>query len=225
MSLRCYACLPSYLVYSRYELTLLPIIPSQAREGKWKTGLTPSQDPSGKTLGIVGLGGIGRYVAKKAALFNMKVQYFNRRQLSEDEEKEYGVTYCSSLEELLKTSDVVSLHTPLNAGTTALISDEEFAIMKDGCFLVNTARGAIINEEALIKALESGKVKRAGLDVFPEEPKINEYFMKSDKVVLQPHMGGLTESAFAKSQQECLENIRAFFEKGKPNSPVNVPKR
>ena len=76
----------------------------------------------------------------------------------------------------------------------------------------------------MIEALESGKLARAGLDVFPDEPKINAYFKKSDKVVIQPHMGGLTESAYAKSQKECLENIRAFFEKGMPNSPVNHPK-
>ena len=105
-----------------------------------------------------------------------------------------------------------------------MISHAEFAAMKKRSYLVNTARGAIVDEEALIQALESGEVVRAGLDVFREEPKINEYFMTSDKVVLQPHMGGLTESSFAKSQQECLENLRAYFETGTPNSPVNRPR-
>ena len=197
----------------------------QAREGNWKTGLTPSKDPVGKTLGIVGLGAIGKYVATKSKVFNMSVQYHNRHRLPEEEEAKYDVTYCEDLHSLLSSSDVVSLHTPLNANTTNMISEAEFALMKDGAFLVNTARGAIVNEAAMIRALESGKLARAGLDVFPDEPKINDYLMKSDKVVLQPHMGGLTESAFAKSQLECLENIRALFEKGTPNSPVNNPKR
>ena len=197
----------------------------QAREGEWKAGLTPSLDPTGKTLGILGLGGIGKYVAKKAVLFNMKIQYYNRHRLPADEETKYAATYCPDLCSLLSTSDIVSIHTPLNTSTTGLISHAEFGKMRDGVFLVNTARGAIVDEEALIQALESGKVQRAGLDCFSSEPKINQYFMTSGKVVLQPHMGGLTESAFAKSQKECLENIRALFERGKPNSPVNVPDR
>ncbi|KAK3698072.1 hypothetical protein LTR37_017121 [Vermiconidia calcicola] len=196
----------------------------QAREGKWKAGLTPSQDPVGKTLGIIGLGSIGKYLATKAKVFNMHIRYHNRHRLPADEEAKYSATYCEDLHTLLSTSDVVSIHTPLNANTTNMISTAEFEAMREGSFLVNTARGAVVDEAAMIQALESGKLARAGLDVFPDEPKINEYFMKSEKVVLQPHMGGLTESAFAKSQRECLENIKAFFEKGTPNSPVNRPK-
>ena len=197
----------------------------QARSGKWKAGLTPSQDPVGKTLGVVGLGGIGKYVALKAKVFNMKIHYYNRHRLSKEEEENYSATYCEDLHTLLSSSDVISLHTPLNAQTTDLISHAEFKAMKDGAFLINTARGAVVNEHAMIEALESGRLARAGLDVFLGEPEINEYFTKSEKVVIQPHMGGLTESAFAKSQSECLENVRAYFEKGVPNSPVNDPKR
>lgn len=201
------------------------IAEKQAREGNWKTGLTPSGDPNGKTLGIVGLGGIGKYLAKKASVFGMKIHYHNRNRLSKDEEAEYEATYFPDLHSLLASADIISLHAPLNPKTTSMISRPEFAAMKQGSFLINTARGAIVDEEALIEALESGKLTRAGLDVFREEPKINEYFMKSDKVVLQPHMGGLTESSFAKSQRECLENLRAYFETGEPNSPVNKPER
>jgi lactate dehydrogenase-like 2-hydroxyacid dehydrogenase len=197
----------------------------QARQGGWKQGLTPSQDPVGKTLGIVGLGAIGKYVALKAKAFNMHIRYYNRHRLPADEEARYAATYCEDLHTLLSTSDVVSLHMPLNAATTGMISKAEFDAMKSGSFLINTARGAVVDEDAMIEALENGKLARAGLDVFPDEPKINEYFMRSDKVVIQPHMGGLTESAFAKSEKECLENIRALFEKGTPNSPVNHPKR
>ena len=199
------------------------IAEKQARNGDWKTGLTPSDDPQGKVLGIVGLGGIGKYVAKKAAVFGMKVAYFKRRRLPREIEEEYGVTYCETLHELLRTSDIVSLHTPLNAATTGLISHPEFEVMKHGSYLVNTARGAVVNQTALIAALEGGKLCRAGLDVFEGEPAIDPWFRRTDKVVLQPHMGGLTVSAFAKSQRECLENVRALFERGAPNSPVNRP--
>lgn len=197
----------------------------QARGGQWKTGLTPSQDPVGKTLGIVGLGAIGKHVATKAKVFGMKLRYFNRHQLPAEEEERYGVTYCPDLKTLLGSSDIISLHTPLNAATQGMISHGEFASMRDGAFLINTARGAIVDEKAMIEALESGKIARAGLDVFPDEPAINSYFAESDKVVIQPHMGGLTETAFARSQRESLENVRALFEKGVPNSPVNKPQR
>ncbi len=93
--------------------------------------------------------------------------------------------------------------------------------MKDGAFFVNTARGAIVDETALIQALESGKVARAGLDVFVNEPGIKEYFKRSDKMVVQPHMGGLTDVAFMKSERECFENIKALWKTGRPNAPVN----
>ena len=92
--------------------------------------------------------------------------------------------------------------------------------MKDGVYLVNTARGAVIDEQSLIDALESGKVTRAGLDVFAEEPDFNPYFKTSDKVIIQPHLGGLSDVAFQKSERECFENVRALFQNGKPVSPV-----
>ena len=153
----------------------------------------------------------------------MKIIYHNRSQLSTEEETKYGATYCKSLDELLGSSDVVSLNCPLNAETTGLIGEAQFAAMKDGVFLINTARGAVVDEKALIAALESGKVARAGLDVFVNEPKPDAYFLQSDKVIIQPHLGGLTDVAFQKAERECFENIRALFTKGKPNSPVNTP--
>ncbi|KAM5354523.1 hypothetical protein ACJ41O_001170 [Fusarium nematophilum] len=192
-----------------------------ARDGTWKDPVVPSRDPSGMTLGIVGMGAIGKHLARKAAVFNMNIKYFNRRQLSPEDEVAYSATYCSSLHELLSQSDVVSISCPLNKETTNLISTKEFAAMKDGSFIVNTARGQVIDEPALIEALESGKIARAGLDVFWNEPNINEYFRKSDKVIIQPHVGGLTDRAFQKGEREAFENVRAFFKTGKAISPVN----
>ncbi|KAH8689881.1 putative 2-hydroxyacid dehydrogenase [Talaromyces proteolyticus] len=193
-----------------------------AREGSWRVapGLVPARDPSELTLGIVGLGAIGKYLAKKAAVFNLKVVYHNRNQLSAEEEAQYGVSYCRTLHEMLSVSDIVSINCPLNEKTTGLIGAAEFACMKDGVFVVNTSRGPVIDEKSLIEALESGKVTRAGLDVFANEPNINTYFLNSDKVVIQPHLGGLTDIAFQRAERECFENIRALFQKGSPNSPV-----
>ncbi|KAJ4346377.1 uncharacterized protein N0V89_010306 [Didymosphaeria variabile] len=193
-----------------------------ARAGKWRGGLVPVRDPTGLTLGIVGMGAIGKYLAKKAAVFNLKVAYHNRNRLPEGEEKAYNATYCSSLHGLLSASDVVSINCPLNAKTENLISTAEFAAMKDGAFLINTARGAIVDEAALKDALTSGKIARAGLDVLCNEPNVDPWFFEQDNVIVQPHLGGLTDIAFQKAERECFENIRAFFEKGKANSPVNA---
>ncbi|KAK5996747.1 Putative 2-hydroxyacid dehydrogenase [Cladobotryum mycophilum] len=174
------------------------------------------------TLGVVGMGSIGRYLARKASVFNMRVKYHNRRRLSNEAEAQCSnATYCDSLHDLLSQSDVVSINCPLTAETTNLISSDEFAAMRDGAFLINTSRGPVVNEEALIAALESGKITRAGLDVFNNEPDINDYFKKSDKVVIQPHVGGWTEEAIKRAERECLENVKALFKTGRPVAPVN----
>ncbi|KAK7414555.1 hypothetical protein QQX98_006582 [Neonectria punicea] len=198
-----------------------------ARSGQWRGQpgiLSPARDPTNLTLGIVGMGAIGKYLAKKVAAFNMKVKYHNRHQLPEEDEKAYNATYCSSLEGLLSESDVVSLNCPLNVNTTNLISTAEFAAMKDGTFLVNTARGAVVDEAALKAALQSGKIERAGLDVLCDEPNVDTWFLEQENVIVQPHLGGLTDVAFQKAERECFENIRAYFETGKANSPVNLDK-
>ncbi|KAI7281133.1 hypothetical protein KC345_g4321 [Hortaea werneckii] len=196
-----------------------------AKAGTWRQapGLVPSRDPSGMTLGIVGMGAIGKHLARKAAVFNMKIKYYSRNQLPKDVEAKFGASYCSSLHELLAASDIVSINCPLNATTTGLIGDDEFAAMKDGTFFVNTARGAIVDECALRRALESGKIARAGLDVLCDEPNVDPWFLQSEQVIVQPHLGGLTDAAFQRAERECFENVRAYFEKGMPNSPVNVP--
>lgn len=151
----------------------------------------------------------------------MHVQYYNRRRLPPEDELIYHVTYCDTLEDLLRTSDVISVSCPLDASTKGLLSHREFAQMKEGVFIVNTARGAIIDEEALISALGSGKVARAGLDVFEDEPNINKYFVGSDRCIIQPHLGGLTQKARRDAERECLDNIKSLFSTGRPVAPVN----
>jgi len=166
-----------------------------------------------------------QYTAKKAAAFNMKIRYHNRHQLTPEEELKFNATYSATLNDLLASSDVISISCPLNAETTNLISRKEFAAMKDGVYFVNTARGAIVDEDALVDALRSGKVARAGLDVVVNEPHVRDELrcgkLSEQKVILQPHMGGLTDVAFHKSEKECFENIRSLFKTGRPVAPVN----
>ncbi|KAJ6171102.1 Phosphoglycerate dehydrogenase [Penicillium chermesinum] len=161
------------------------------REGKWR-GQPPAtlgHDPEGKVLGILGMGGIGRNLKKKAEAFGMKVIYHNRRKLSE--ELSGGAEYVT-FDELLASSDVLSLNLPLNKHTYHIIGAAEFAKMKDGVVVVNTARGAVMDEAALVEALDSGKVFSAGLDVFEEEPKVHPGLLRNQNVMLVPHMGTWT---------------------------------
>lgn len=151
----------------------------------------------------------------------MRIKYYKRNQLSPKLEEQYKASYCSTLHELLSSADVVSINCPLNKATEGLIGPVEFQAMKDGAFFINTARGQVVQENALKEALESGKITRAGLDVFCNEPNIDPWFLESDKCIVQPHLGGLTDAAFQRAERECFENVRALFTTGVPNSPVN----
>ena len=192
-----------------------------ARAGTWKAAAgVPTRDPSGSVLGVIGMGSIGKHLARKAAVFNMRVVYHNRRRLDAETEARCGAATYVGLDDLLRQADVVSVNCPLNDDTRHLLSTREFDLM-DGACLVNAARGAIVDEEALITALESGKVARAGLDAFAAEPVIHDYFRASDRVVLQPHMGAATVEAFRRSERECLDNLVEYFATGRPRAPVN----
>jgi len=189
------------------------------REGNFK-GKTPpplGHDPQGKLLGILGMGGIGRNLMKKASAFGMTTQYFNRTKLSD--ELSGGAKYVS-FDELLATSDVLSLNLPLNKHTRHIISSKEFAKMKNGVVIVNTARGAVMDEAALVDALDSGHVWSCGLDVFEEEPKVHPGLVRNPNVMLVPHMGTWTVETQTKMEIWCIENVRSAVEKGKLMSPV-----
>ncbi|KAI8158945.1 hypothetical protein K4K49_003415 [Colletotrichum sp. SAR 10_70] len=195
---------------------------AEIRNGGWRGGSKlPLLDPKGRTLGIIGMGKIGKHVARKSQVFGMDVQYYNRTRLSPEEESRLSVEYAGSLEALLKTSDVVSINCPLTPETRGLIGSEEFAKMKDGVILVNTGRGAVVDETAFIEALESGKVARAGLDVFDGEPNVNSYFRNSTQCIVQPHMGSWTDVAWGNAYREAMDNVRALFATGKAVSQVN----
>ncbi len=147
-------------------------------------------DPEGKTLGILGMGGIGSALAHRAVAFDLKVQYHNRQPIT-PESNPTNARYVP-FETLLRTSDVISVHLPLSNATRHLIGSKEFAMMKDGVVIVNTARGSIIDEQALVDAVEGGKVFGAGLDVYEMEPKVHPGLLNSGKVVLLPHIGTAT---------------------------------
>ncbi|EPQ62243.1 BgtA-21350 [Blumeria graminis f. sp. tritici] len=174
------------------------------RAGQWRGSTQLGHDPENKLLGILGMGGIGQEVAKRAKAFGMNVQYHNRSQLVP--ELEQGADYVS-FEHLIKTSDILSLNCSLNKATIGIIGKDELAQMKQGVIIVNTARGKLIDEFALVKALESGKVFSAGLDVFEKEPSIDSMLLSSPNVVLTPHIGTATVETQRAMELLVLQNI------------------
>ena len=169
----------------------------------------------GKTLGIIGMGHIGSCVAAFGRLIGMQVVYYNRRQLPED--KEQGAQYLP-LEELLKASDIISIHCPLTDETQGMISASRLALMKSTAILVNTARAAIVDYDALTVMLKEGKLLSAGLDVFPKEPHVPAELIALDQVVLTPHIGTNTrEARFSMAKDACLRILNALDGKRPPN--------
>ncbi|KAF8150501.1 D-isomer specific 2-hydroxyacid dehydrogenase [Mycena galopus ATCC 62051] len=200
------------------------------RAGRWRGDasvpgdfLPLGQDIEGMTLGILGLGSIGQALAVRAQTCGMKVIYHNRRRVPDSEEN--GATY-TSMDELLATSDVISVNCPLTAATHHLLGPAEFSKMKTGVFIVNTARGPIIDEEALVQALKSGKVSRVGLDVFEHEPSIHPGLLDpslSYRVTFQPHMTGRTVQSFFKAELQLFKSLEEFMKGERPEYAVNTP--
>ena len=151
------------------------------------------------------MGRIGRAVKRRAEPFGMKTIYHNRKRLSEEEAA--GAEYVS-FEKLLKESDIISVHVPLNAKTKHLIGEQEIVKTKDGVVLVNTARGAVVDEAAMAAALESGKIAAVGLDVYEREPEINASLAKNSRALLIPHLGTHTTETLAKMETLAMENAR-----------------
>ena len=179
--------------------------------GKWRVGdfaTARLYELHGKTLGIVGLGNIGKKVARRARAFDMDVQYYDIVRLSEDQEDALGVRFAL-LPELLRTSDVVSLHVPLTDRTRAMMSSAEFAMMKPSAFLINTCRGPVVDEKALHHALTSGQLAAAGLDVMLEEPPaVNHPLFTLENVTLTPHMAGPTWENWRRAFRNAFDNIQ-----------------
>jgi len=198
------------------------------RSGEWwktKTGWHPlmmlGMEVYGKTLGIVGMGRIGRAVARRARGFNMKILYYDVRRLPKELEEELKATYVD-LETLLKESDIVSIHVPLTKETYHMIGEKELKLMKKSAILINTARGAVIDTNALVKALEEGWIAGAGLDVFEQEPLPPDHpLTKFKNVVLVPHIGSATHETRTKMAELVAENLIAFAKGQVPPTLVN----
>ncbi|KAK3323400.1 D-isomer specific 2-hydroxyacid dehydrogenase [Cercophora scortea] len=183
------------------------------RAGQWRGATPPAlgHDPQGKVLGILGMGGIGRNMAKKALAFGMKIRYSNRTRLDPSVEKEIEAEYVD-FKTLLAESDVLSLNLPLNSNTRRIISSNEFAAMKKGITIVNTARGGVMDEAALVEALSSGQVNSVGLDVYEEEPKIHPGLLENPRVLLVPHMGTYTVETHQKMEEWAISNVAMALE-------------
>ena len=193
------------------------------RDGKykgWDPMLLHGTKLAGKTLGILGSGRIGADVAHRGKFgFNMNVAYYDVKR-NEAIEKELGAVFYSTPEEVLKISDVVSIHVPLLDSTKHLINEARLKMMKSSAYLINTSRGPVIDEKALVEALKNGTIRGAGLDVFEFEPELVKGLSKLQNVVLTPHIASATEESRHDMTVLSVENIISTLETGTPKTPV-----
>ncbi|MEO1329688.1 MAG: D-glycerate dehydrogenase [Pseudomonadota bacterium] len=192
-------------------------------EGAWE-GWAPStllgRRITGKRLGIIGMGRIGQAVARRAAAFGLQVHYHNRKRLHPQIEEELGATYWESLDQMLARMDVVSVHCPHTPATYHLVSARRLRLMKPTAVIVNTARGEVIDENALVRQLEQGKLGGAALDVFEHEPEVNPRLRALDNVVLLPHMSSATEESRLETGEKVIINIKTFADGHRPPDQV-----
>ncbi|AAS54047.1 AFR675Wp [Eremothecium gossypii ATCC 10895] len=192
------------------------------RQGRWPdapvAGTPFGHDPAGKTVGVLGMGGIGRAVVQRLRPFGFeRIIYHNRNRLSS--ELECSCEYVS-FEELLAQSDILSVNVPLSSATRHMLDADAIARMKDGVLVVNTARGPIFDEQALIAALQSGKISAAGLDVYENEPHVPQALLELPNVVCLPHMGTHTVESIKKMEEFVVENVHSVLRTGRVKSLI-----
>lgn len=221
---------PGVLTDSTAEIAMLLLLGAARRAGEGEAmiranrwmGWTPTQllgiEVRGKRLGIVGLGRIGSAVAERARAFGMEILYHNRRRVAA--EAEQGARYYALLEAMLPECQFLSLHCPVTAETRKLLDARRIALLPDGAVVVNTARGAVVDDEALIAALTSGKLAAAGLDVFEGEPGIHPGYRALPNTFLLPHLGSATVEARNAMGFKALDNLDAFFSGREPPDRV-----
>lgn len=191
------------------------------RAGKWKawhSTLLLGVHLGGKRLGIYGMGRIGRCVAQRARGFGMSIHYHNRSRLTPD--LELDATYHDTPESLLEVSDFLSINAPSSASTAKFLNAQRIALMPDGAVVANTARGDLVDDDALIAALKSGKVAFAGLDVFAGEPKVDPRYYELENTLLLPHIGSASDLTRDDMGFCCLNNLDAFFAGKAPPNPL-----
>lgn len=205
-------------------------VPRRIREGvelvrsrKW-TGWAPSgmlgRKLGDKVLGIVGMGRIGQAVAHRARAFGLEIVYHNRNPLPDAVETMFGARYAPDLDSLVAEADILSLHCPLSATNRGMIDARRIALMKPGSSLINTARGELIDQEALIAALQSGHLAGAGLDVYPDEPTVDERLIHHPNVMTLPHIGSATAEGREASGEKVIANIRFWMDGHRPPDQV-----
>ena len=186
------------------------------RSGTWKdqkpdlTKFMIGNSVTGKTLGIIGMGRIGRMAAKCAKAFGMKIIYYNRNKLSDDLED--GAKYFSDVKSMMPECDFVSIHTPATAETKHILNSQTIGLLPKHAVVINTSRGSTIDDDALIEALQNNKIYAAGLDVFNNEPNLDERYMKLDNCFVLPHVGSATHETRLAMSLMAVDNIFCFFE-------------
>ena len=197
-----------------------------AGEHEW-AGWTPTwmlgHRLGGKRLGIIGMGRIGRAVAKRAKAFGLQIHYHNRRRVPSDVERELEATYWDSLDQMLARMDIISVNCPHTPATYHLLSARHLKLMKPSAYVVNTARGSVIDEDSMARMIEAGELAGAGLDVFEKEPAINPRLVrlaKQGKVTLLPHMGSATYESRSDMGDKVIINIQTFMDGHKPPDRV-----
>jgi glyoxylate reductase len=195
------------------------------RKGKfkrWEFNLFPGADLHGRKLGIVGMGAIGQAVARRAQGFGLQILYADTKRSDSAVEKTSEARYVT-MAQLLQQADFISLHVPLNESTFHLLGATEFQQIKRGAILINTSRGPVIHEKALVEALSSGRLAGAGLDVYEHEPQIEKELLDMDNVVLLPHIASSTTETRLNMALVAARNIAAVLQGKRPPNPVNDP--
>jgi glyoxylate reductase len=193
------------------------------RNGDWR-GWSPTgmlgHRIGGKTLGIIGLGRIGEAVAMRAKAFGLNILYNKRHRLPASVEDELGIVFEPDIDRLMARSDIISLHCPLTAETDKIINAHSIAQMKTDAYIINSSRGELIDEDALIEALQTGRIAGAGLDVYTHEPAVDSRLFKFPNVVLLPHLGSATFEGREASGERVITNIRMWADGHRPPDQV-----
>lgn len=196
---------------------------SLVRRGGW-TGWAPSgmlgRKLGGKVLGIVGMGRIGQALAHRARAFGLEIAYHNRKRLPLAVEQMLGARFVEHIDDLVKQADILTLHCPLTEETRGLMDARRIGMMKQGSSLINTARGELVDQEALIEALQSGALLGAGLDVYPDEPNVDSRLLEHPNVMTLPHIGSATAEGREASGEKVIANVRFWADGHRPPDQV-----
>ena len=194
-------------------------IAAEKQDWQWSFDFLLGKQMSNKKLGILGMGRIGRAVAKRARGFNMEIHYHNRKKLPKDLED--GAIYHKDIKSLFSQSEFLSINCPATPETTNIVNDQTITHLKDNCVIGNSARGDVVNDKAMIEALKSGKVFAYGLDVYNGEPKIHPEYLKLKNIFLLPHLGSATKRTRWDMLFRATKNLEMFFNGEKPQDLVN----